>query len=119
MTLLSAACHNWSGFTATRWFLGMSVSSFVIDVVMVPDFTLKDGPFLPLVVHYLTTSYRRGELGRQLATILCRLQHRERLLGFALVWSIPDNHRQPKRLAVPLYHRRRSDSCVFRLLLVR
>jgi hypothetical protein len=67
MTPLSAACHNWSGFTATRWFLGMSVSSLVIDVVMVPDFTLKDGPFLPLVVHYLTTSYRRGELGRQLA----------------------------------------------------
>ena len=67
MTLLSAACRNWSGFMATRWFLGMSVSSPVIDVVVLSDFTLQEGPFLPLVVHYLTTFYRRGELARRLA----------------------------------------------------
>ena len=59
MMLLSAACQNWSGFMATRWFLGVSVSNSVIEVVVIPDFTPKEGPFLPLAVHYLTTFYRR------------------------------------------------------------
>ena len=59
MMLLSAACQNWSGFMATRWFLGVSVSNSVIEAVVIPDFTLKGGPFLPLAVHYLTTFYRR------------------------------------------------------------
>lgn len=50
MTLLSATAHNFSGIFALRWFLGMSESAF-----------------FPLVIYYLTTFYRRGELARRLA----------------------------------------------------
>lgn len=49
-TLLSASVHNWSGMMALRWFLGMAESAF-----------------FPLVIYYLTTFYRRGELARRLA----------------------------------------------------
>ncbi|KAJ5115498.1 hypothetical protein NUU61_001257 [Penicillium alfredii] len=49
-TLLSAAAHNFGGLFALRWFLGMS-----------------EAAFLPLVIYYLTTFYRRGELARRLA----------------------------------------------------
>lgn len=49
-TLLSAATTNFSGLFALRWFLGMSESAF-----------------FPLVIYYLTTFYRRGELARRLA----------------------------------------------------
>ncbi|KAK7521224.1 MFS general substrate transporter [Phyllosticta citriasiana] len=49
-TLLSAAVHNFGGMMAVRWFLGMSESAF-----------------FPLVIYYLTTFYRRGELARRLS----------------------------------------------------
>ncbi|KKY28234.1 putative mfs transporter [Diplodia seriata] len=50
MTLLSAAVHNFGGMMALRWILGMAESAF-----------------FPLVIYYLTTFYRRGELARRLA----------------------------------------------------
>jgi MFS family permease len=50
MTLLMAAAQNFSGVFALRWFLGMAESAF-----------------FPLVIYYLTTFYRRGELARRLA----------------------------------------------------
>ncbi|KAL1993671.1 hypothetical protein VTN49DRAFT_2340 [Thermomyces lanuginosus] len=49
-TLLSPAAYNFSGIFALRWFLGMS-----------------EAAFFPLVIYYLTTFYRRGELARRLA----------------------------------------------------
>ncbi|KAK2750357.1 hypothetical protein FQN57_003837 [Myotisia sp. PD_48] len=50
LTLLSAAAFNFGGIFAIRWFLGMS-----------------EAAFFPLVIYYLTTFYRRGELARRLA----------------------------------------------------
>ncbi|KAH8893032.1 MFS transporter [Thozetella sp. PMI_491] len=50
MTILTACVHNYSGIFALRWFLGMAESAF-----------------FPLVIYYLTTFYRRGELARRLA----------------------------------------------------
>ncbi|OOF92853.1 hypothetical protein ASPCADRAFT_210107 [Aspergillus carbonarius ITEM 5010] len=49
-TLLSSAASNFGGMFALRWFLGMS-----------------EAAFFPLVIYYLTTFYRRGELARRLA----------------------------------------------------
>ncbi|KAK9369479.1 major facilitator superfamily domain-containing protein [Lipomyces kononenkoae] len=49
MSLLAAACTNWGGLMAVRWFLGTF-----------------EGAFFPLVIYYLTTFYRRGELARRL-----------------------------------------------------
>lgn len=49
MTLLTAAAQNFAGIFALRWFLGMAESAV-----------------LPLVIYYLTTFYRRGELARRL-----------------------------------------------------
>ncbi|TVY48128.1 putative transporter [Lachnellula occidentalis] len=50
MTMLSVTAHNFGGMMALRWFLGMAESAF-----------------FPLVIYYLTTFYRRGELARRLA----------------------------------------------------
>ncbi|KAF1811573.1 putative MFS transporter [Eremomyces bilateralis CBS 781.70] len=50
ITLLVAAVQNFGGLMALRWFLGMAESAF-----------------FPLVIYYLTTFYRRGELARRLA----------------------------------------------------
>ncbi len=50
MTLLTAAAQNFGGIFALRWILGMAESGF-----------------FPLVIYYLTTFYRRGELARRLA----------------------------------------------------
>lgn len=50
MTLLMACVRNFAGVFALRWFLGMA-----------------EGAFFPLVIYYLTTFYRRGELARRLA----------------------------------------------------
>jgi MFS family permease len=50
MTLLGAAAKNFGGMFALRFFLGMAESGF-----------------FPLVIYYLTTFYRRGELARRLA----------------------------------------------------
>lgn len=50
MTLLTAAAKNFSAIFALRWFLGMA-----------------EAAFFPLVIYYLTTFYRRGELARRLA----------------------------------------------------
>lgn len=50
LTTLNAAVHNWAGTMAIRWFLGMAESAF-----------------FPTVIYYLTTFYRRGELGRRLS----------------------------------------------------
>ncbi|MCJ1239714.1 hypothetical protein MMC14_007712 [Varicellaria rhodocarpa] len=49
-TVLVTAVMNFSGLLALRWFLGMAESAF-----------------FPLVIYYLTTFYRRGELARRLA----------------------------------------------------
>ncbi|KAL4782187.1 major facilitator superfamily domain-containing protein [Aspergillus varians] len=49
-TLLASSTKNFGGIFALRWFLGMSESAF-----------------FPLVIYYLTTFYRRGELARRLA----------------------------------------------------
>ncbi|KAJ5579455.1 uncharacterized protein N7459_005440 [Penicillium hispanicum] len=49
-TMLSSAAYNFGGMFALRWFLGMS-----------------EAAFFPLVIYYLTTFYRRGELARRLA----------------------------------------------------
>ncbi|KAL2055578.1 hypothetical protein ABVK25_004386 [Lepraria finkii] len=49
-TVLVTSVMNFSGLLAIRWFLGMSESAF-----------------FPLVIYYLTTFYRRGELARRLA----------------------------------------------------
>ncbi|OJJ33684.1 hypothetical protein ASPWEDRAFT_41540 [Aspergillus wentii DTO 134E9] len=49
-TLLSSSTKNFGGIFALRWFLGMS-----------------EAAFFPLVIYYLTTFYRRGELARRLA----------------------------------------------------
>ncbi|KAF2637277.1 MFS general substrate transporter [Massarina eburnea CBS 473.64] len=50
MTLISASVKNFAGLMALRWFLGMA-----------------EAAFFPLVIYYLTTFYRRGELARRLA----------------------------------------------------
>lgn len=50
MTLLTAAAKNFGGIFALRWFLGMA-----------------EAAFFPMVIYYLTTFYRRGELARRLA----------------------------------------------------
>ncbi|KAJ4249822.1 hypothetical protein NW762_012165 [Fusarium torreyae] len=50
MTMLAAAVKNFGGLFALRFFLGMAESGF-----------------FPLVIYYLTTFYRRGELARRLA----------------------------------------------------
>ena len=49
-TLMVTVAHNFGGLMAIRWFLGMAESAF-----------------FPLVIYYLTTFYRRGELARRLA----------------------------------------------------
>ena len=50
MTILTVVATNFGGMMALRWFLGMA-----------------EGAFFPLVIYYLTTFYRRGELARRLA----------------------------------------------------
>ncbi|KAJ8098289.1 major facilitator superfamily domain-containing protein [Lipomyces tetrasporus] len=50
MCLIAAACRNFGGLMAVRWFLGTF-----------------EAAFFPLVIYYLTTFYRRGELARRLA----------------------------------------------------
>ncbi|KAH6643410.1 major facilitator superfamily domain-containing protein [Truncatella angustata] len=50
MTLCTAATRSFGGIFALRFFLGMAESGF-----------------FPLVIYYLTTFYRRGELARRLA----------------------------------------------------
>ncbi|KAH7413150.1 major facilitator superfamily domain-containing protein [Cadophora sp. MPI-SDFR-AT-0126] len=50
LTILGVAVKNFAGMMTLRWFLGMSESAF-----------------FPLVIYYLTTFYRRGELARRLA----------------------------------------------------
>ncbi|OJJ42827.1 hypothetical protein ASPZODRAFT_76139 [Penicilliopsis zonata CBS 506.65] len=49
-TLIVSATSNFAGLFALRWLLGMS-----------------EAAFFPLVIYYLTTFYRRGELARRLA----------------------------------------------------
>ena len=50
ITVMVSAVKNFGGLIAIRWLLGMSESAF-----------------FPLVIYYLTTFYRRGELARRLA----------------------------------------------------
>ncbi|KAF7561150.1 hypothetical protein G7046_g2985 [Stylonectria norvegica] len=50
MTVLAVTAQNWAGIMALRWFLGMAESAM-----------------LPLIMYYLTTFYRRGELARRLS----------------------------------------------------
>ena len=49
-TLMVVVVRNFAGLMTIRWFLGMAESAF-----------------FPLVIYYLTTFYRRGELARRLA----------------------------------------------------
>jgi MFS family permease len=48
-TLLVAAVQNFGGLLTLRWFLGMAESAF-----------------FPLVIYYISTFYRRGEMARRL-----------------------------------------------------
>ncbi|CAG8982493.1 hypothetical protein HYALB_00002273 [Hymenoscyphus albidus] len=50
MTILTVTATSFGGMMALRWFLGIAESAF-----------------FPLVIYYLTTFYRRGELARRLA----------------------------------------------------
>ncbi|KAK7202800.1 major facilitator superfamily domain-containing protein [Myxozyma melibiosi] len=50
MSLIASGVKNFGGLMAVRWFLGTFESAF-----------------FPLVIYYLTTFYRRGELARRLA----------------------------------------------------
>ncbi|KAM4062742.1 major facilitator superfamily protein [Hirsutella rhossiliensis] len=50
MTLATAATQSFGALFAVRWFLGMA-----------------EAAFFPMVIYYLTTFYRRGELARRLA----------------------------------------------------
>ncbi|KAK9478902.1 major facilitator superfamily domain-containing protein [Lipomyces japonicus] len=50
MSLAAAVCQGFASMMTVRWFLGMFESAF-----------------FPLVIFYLTTFYRRGELARRLA----------------------------------------------------
>lgn len=77
MTLLTAAAHDFGGIFALRWFLGMAESAF-----------------FPLVIYYLTTFYRRGELARRLAIFyaasnIVSLCEKSRVAGAALLTQTP------------------------------
>lgn len=75
MTLLSASVKNWGGLMALRWFLGKSkISPFNMgptqcysDIANKTSIGMAESAFFPLVIYYLTTFYRRGELARRLA----------------------------------------------------
>ncbi|CAZ85307.1 unnamed protein product [Tuber melanosporum] len=62
MTLLGAACKTFGGMMTVRVILGVAESAF-----------------FPLVIYYLTTFYRRGELARRLAIF-----YAARLLAFGV-----------------------------------
>lgn len=68
MTLLSAAVVNFQGLFALRFFLGMAESGF-----------------FPLVIYYLTTFYRRGELARRLAMFYAASNIANAFVGFLLL----------------------------------
>ena len=76
--MLVACVKNFSGMLALRWFVGefsffssfylylsiyLSLSLFCADV----NPGMAESALLPLVIYYLTTFYRRLELGRRLA----------------------------------------------------
>jgi len=65
-TLLTVAANNFAGMLVLRIFLGNITIS-----LSVPDSNgrsgLSESAFFPLVIYYLTTFYRRGELARRLA----------------------------------------------------
>ncbi len=68
MTLLSAAVKNFSGMMATRWILGeCSLDPSDGRHAHVHCIGMAESGFFPLVIYYLTTFYRRGELARRLA----------------------------------------------------
>ncbi len=56
MTILTACAQNFGGIFALRWILGMAESGF-----------------FPLVIYYLTTFYRRGELAPSSCHLLRRV----------------------------------------------
>lgn len=105
MTLLAAAADNFGGMFALRFFLGMAESGF-----------------FPLVIYYLTTFYRRGELARRLAVFyaasnianafvsitpwVSRLPLLTRAVRPAVLRRLP-HPLQHLRMALPLHHRRR------------
>ena len=105
MTLLAAAAHNFGGMFALRFFLGMAESGF-----------------FPLVIYYLTTFYRRGELARRLAVFYAASNIANAFVSITstassllslicVVWPavlrcLP-HPLQPLRMALPLHHRRR------------
>ena len=106
MTLLTAAAHDFGGIFALRWFLGMAESAF-----------------FPLVIYYLTTFYRRGELARRLAifyaasnivSLRAEVQATSALLlirtpGKRFLWTaclcyVPDHRHLVVPLALALHH---------------
>lgn len=66
MTVLTVAAHNFSGMMALRWFLGTS-PQLSNPPKANPSPGMAESAFFPLVIYYLTTFYRRGELARRLA----------------------------------------------------
>jgi MFS family permease len=66
-TLLTVAASNFAGMLVLRIFLGIThkFSHTVPDSNEHPG--LSESAFFPLVIYYLTTFYRRGELARRLA----------------------------------------------------
>jgi MFS family permease len=66
-TLLAASVKNWSGMMALRWFLGKSKGLWRTWAEKLIKPGMAESAFFPLVIYYLTTFYRRGELARRLA----------------------------------------------------
>ena len=72
MTLISAAVKNFGGMMATRWILGASHVALCrwmekANLKSARGAGMAESGFFPLVIYYLTTFYRRGELARRLA----------------------------------------------------
>src|SRR4051812_31414607 len=72
MTLLTVAATNFSGMMALRWFLGMVVVTIRFPCANFEHLGMSESAFFPLVIYYLTTFYRRGELARRLAVFYGR-----------------------------------------------
>ena len=67
MTVLTVAATNFGGMMALRWFLGKDHYSLLLATQANCLPGMAESAFFPLVIYYLTTFYRRGELARRLA----------------------------------------------------
>jgi MFS family permease len=101
MTLLAACVQNFGGLFALRFFLGVAESGF-----------------FPLVIYYLTTFYRRGELARRLAVFYAASNIANAFVSFnvtqrgqiltrtertLIIWSLPDRV-QDVCMALSVHH---------------